>query len=345
MKTKISILALIVFFIGACKQSADMSELLSKFKDVPLLSPELHHDAVPGDYLEISKDLIDNYLKNFDYKEFESSKLLKFYAIERVLVNADFNILSLGIEHNLTGKPSTTLLLLTIDNNGQVISQMPIEGYWDKRRYDYKKIENVKNDDETKKFNGVEIYIDQGIYDENFESYTLEGTAVKYIQKDGNILQTEFFEDEDFVEGEEIDVNAFLNQFKMAQYPVEVEHVNSPCADGIINMADYGYSSSGDTEFSPAFRLPDYDEFFIVVLCLAGVPQEEAAFSVFVMSKWGTVVSSMEIASAKQNGDIIVIKSAVFDKEDQFILSVQEGEKLVQTIYTFASDGSIKEVK
>jgi hypothetical protein len=344
MKKRILILALLIIIVGACKQSADMSELLSKFKEVPMLSPEQHHDAVPASYLEISKDLIDKYLKNFDYKEFESSKLLKFYAIERMLVDADFYILTLGIDHDLTGKPHTSLILITVGNNGQVLAQIPLEGYWDKRRYDYKKIENLKVDDETKKFSGVEIYIDQGIYDENFESYTLEGTAVKFIQKDGNILQTEFFADEDFVEGEEIDVNAFLNQFKMAQYPVEVEHVNSPCADGIINMADYGYSSSGDTEFSPAFRLPDHDEFFIVVLCLAGVPQEEAAFSVFVMSKWGTVVSSMEIASAKQKGDIIAIKSAVFDKEDQFTLSVQEGEKLVQTIYTFASDGSIKEV-
>jgi hypothetical protein len=344
MKTKILILALIFIIIGACKKSFDMGEFLSEFKEVPLLSPELYHDAVPEEYLEISIDLVNKYLKNLDFKEFENSKLLKFYAIERVVTNADFYILTLGIEHDLTGKPHTSLILLTVDNNGQVMGQIPIEGYWDKRRFDYKKMDNLKVDDKTNKFTGVELFIDQGIYDENFESYTLEGTAVKYIQEDGNVIQMEFFEDDDFVEGEEIDVNAFLNQFEMAKYPVEVDHVNTPFADGIINMGDYGYSSSTDTEFSPAFRLPDYDEFFIVVLCLAGVPQEEAAFSVFVMSKWGTVVSSMEIASAKQKGDDIVIKRAVFDKENEYTLTIQEGEKLIKTKYTFTSDGSIKEV-
>ena len=345
MKTKILVLALLIFVVGACKQSNDMVEFLSKFKDAPLLSPELHQNPLPDKYIEISKDLLDKYLKNLEIKEFEKCKHLKFYGIERVLANADFYILSLGIEHDLIGKPQMSLILITVDSIGQVIGQTPLEGYWDKKRYDFNKMESIKIDEETKKMSGVEMSIEQSTYSDNFESYTLEGTAIKYIQKEGNILQLEFMVDEDFVEGEEIDVNAFLNQFKMVNYPVEVDHVNTPCYDGIINMRDYGYSSEEEGDFSPVFRLPDFENFHLVVMCLAGVPQEKASYSVFVVSQWGTVVSSMEIASAKQDGDDFVIKKAILYKENQLKITIKEGnaEKVIN--YKFNPDGSIKQIE
>jgi hypothetical protein len=352
MNSKSIVLAILVSVLSACGQSVEMDVFLSNFKEVQKLSPEMHFSADVSKYVEIGKDLTDTYLKGLNPGEFKDCSHLKFYAIENVKADAGFYILTLAIENNLKDKIESTILLVTVSSKGDVIGQIPLEGYWDKSVYDFKTMNDVKFDEASKKFTGVEVVIARNDFDQDFGDYALQGNAVMYVQNEGNIVQIEFFPhdtdfveggDDDFVEGDVIDVEAFLKQFKTLPYPVEVDHVNTPCYDGIVNMHDHLYDKSKEGDFSPSFRLPSSGSFHVVVMCRAGVPKEEASFSVFSISQGGVVISSMEIASVKQKGDDFIYQSAVFEKENQFTIS-ESGATTSKSKYTFNPQGLIEKV-